>query len=161
METDDRKRVSVKYFQKAFEAQSHGEMDMAVVLYQKSIEAFPTPEALTFLGWALSFLGKFEEAIKVCEKAIQLDPDFGNPYNDIGVYLTELNKLDDAIPYLERATKARRYDSHHYAHYNLGRVFEKKGQIKRAMQAYQKAIEEDPEYPLPREALERLKYVLN
>ncbi|MBI4124738.1 MAG: tetratricopeptide repeat protein [Deltaproteobacteria bacterium] len=161
MDQLDRKKISVRFFREAFEAQAHGHFDEAVFLYQKSVEAFPTPEALTFMGWSLSFLGKFEEAIKVCERAIQLDPSFGNPYNDIGAYLIELNKFDEAVPYLEKAIRAPRYDTQHFAHFNLARIWEKKGMIKKAMQTYQRAIEEDPEYVPPREALERLKYLLN
>ena len=151
----------MQYFQQAYQAQSQGDLVSAVELYQKSIEAFPTPEALTFLGWTLSFMGKFEEAIGFCQRAIQLDPDFGNPYNDIGAYLIELNKLDEAVPYLEKATKAPRYETHCYPHYNLGRVWEKKGMIKKARQAYQKSLEENPEYGIAGEALERLQYALN
>ncbi|NIO09761.1 MAG: tetratricopeptide repeat protein, partial [Deltaproteobacteria bacterium] len=46
--------------------------------------AFPTAEAYTFLGWTYSFMGQLNEAIEECQRAITLDPDFGNPYNDIG-----------------------------------------------------------------------------
>lgn len=161
MTTLDRKKIAVKYIRQAFEAQSHGDWEGAVLLYQRAISAFPTPEALTFMGWALSFLGKFEEAIHVCEKAIELDPSFGNPYNDIGAYLIEMNKYEEAVSYLEKAIKAPRYDSQHFAHYNLGQVWERKGMIKRAMEAYQKSIEIDPEYAMPAQALERLKVLLN
>lgn len=153
--------MSVRYFRDAYEAQAQGDLLEAIELYQKSIEAFPTPEALTFLGWTLSFLGRYEEAIGFCKKAIHLDPNFGNPYNDIGAYLIELNKLDEAIPYLEKATQAPRYENHHYAYYNLGRVFEKKGMIRKAIVSYQKALEENAEYGIAEAALEKLKYALH
>lgn len=151
----------MRYFQEAYEAQAHGDFIAAVDLYQKSIEAFPTPEALTFLGWSLSYLGKFEDAIQFCKKAIELDPDFGNPYNDIGAYLIELNKLDEAVPYLEKAVHSRRYETHSFPHYNLGRVWEKKGMIRRAMESYQRALEADPEYETAKESIDRLKFALN
>ncbi|OGQ05800.1 MAG: hypothetical protein A2W61_06795 [Deltaproteobacteria bacterium RIFCSPLOWO2_01_44_7] len=161
MDTGEKKKMSVHYFRKAYEAQTHGDLGEAIELYQKSIDTFPTPEALTFLGWALSFLGKYDEAISFCKKAIDLDPDFGNPYNDIGAYFIELGKFDDAIPFLEKATKASRYDTYCFPHYNLGRVWEKKGMIIKAKQAFQRALEENPEYMLAVESLERLKYALN
>jgi tetratricopeptide (TPR) repeat protein len=62
----------------------------------------PTAEAHTFLGWAYSHAGYVERAIAECKRAIEVDPDFGNPYNDIGVYLIEKGALDDAVPWLER-----------------------------------------------------------
>src|SRR5881628_1104671 len=53
------------------------------------------------LGWTLSFQGRLEEATEECLRAIEIDPEFGNPYNDIGVYLMQRDRLDEAIPWLE------------------------------------------------------------
>ena len=41
--------------------------------------------------------------IDLCFKAIQLDPEFGNPYNDMG-YLMRLGKLESSIKWFIRAT---------------------------------------------------------
>lgn len=82
---------------------SEGQVEEAVELFERSIAAKPTAEGHTFRGWALSHLGRLEEAIEDCKHAIRLDPDFGNPYNDIGVYLMQNGQLDEAIPWLERA----------------------------------------------------------
>lgn len=161
MDTSERKKMSVQYFRQAYEAQSHGDMGGAIELYQKSVDTFPTPEALTFLGWALSSMGKFNESIEFCKKAIELDPEFGNPYNDIGAYLIELGKVDEAIPYLEKATQVGRYETPWFSHYNLGRIWEKKGMIIKARQSYQRALEENPEYVTATECLDRLKFSLN
>ena len=99
-----------EYFRRAYEAQMAGDLDRAVRLYMKSIELNPTAEAHTFLGWTYSFQRKYKEAIAECHKAIQVDPDFGNPYNDIGVYLMQQGKLDEAILWLGKAKQARRYE---------------------------------------------------
>jgi tetratricopeptide (TPR) repeat protein len=64
----------------------------------------PTAEAHTFLGWTYHFQGRLDDAIAECKRAIEIDPEFGNPYNDIGAYLIELKRFDGAIPWLERAT---------------------------------------------------------
>jgi len=68
----------------------------------------------------LSFPGRVEEAI-VSASAHRVDPDLGT-YNDIGAYLIELGRFEEAIPWLERATEARRYEPRHFPHYNLGRA---------------------------------------
>lgn len=161
MDPQEKKRLSVRYFQQAYEKQKQGDLMEAIQLYQQSIDAYPTPEALTFMAWAVSFLGKYDEAIRYCKKAIELDPAFGNPYNDIGAYLIELGREDEAVPYLEKAIKAPRYEMYCFPHYNLGRIWEKKGMIKKAKQSYQMALEENAEYVLAQEALEKLKYALN
>ena len=52
-----------------------------------------------------------------------MDPDFGNPYNDIGAYLIQMGRLDEAIPWLEKATRAPRYEAPHFPRFNLGRAY--------------------------------------
>jgi Tfp pilus assembly protein PilF len=92
--------------------------------------------------------GRLPEAIEECHRAIAIDPDFGNPYNDIGAYLIELNKPDEAISWLEKAIASKRYACYFYPHYNLGRVWETKGKWIKAMEEYQKALKLKPEYDL-------------
>jgi Tfp pilus assembly protein PilF len=82
---------------------SEGQVEKAVELFEKSIAIKPTAEGHTFRGWALSHLGRLDEATEDCKQAIELDPDFGNPYNDIGVYLMQKGQLDQAMPWLEQA----------------------------------------------------------
>jgi Tfp pilus assembly protein PilF len=99
-----------------------GDVFSAVDSFNDSLKSSPTAEAYTYRGWAISFLGQWEEAIADCKRAINLDSDFGNPYNDIGVYLMQLGLLDQAIPWLEKAKRAKRYDSKHFPHLNLGHI---------------------------------------
>lgn len=150
-----------EYFRKAYEYQIQGKLQQAVDYYKKSIEAFPTAEAYTFLGWAYSFQGRIEDAIEQCKKAIETDPTFGNPYNDIGAYLIELGRPDEAIPWLKKAMQAERYEPRHFPHLNLARVFLVKGQYLEAMQELKRALEIDPSNPGARKALHRILAKLN
>jgi len=109
-----------------YEAQMHSDLGNAMRLYQESIQVHPTAEAYTFLGWTYSFLQRYEEAIQECRNAIATDPDFGNPYNDIGSYLIKLGKLDEAIPSLAGTRKCRQalrttpFSTHELRPYLLG-----------------------------------------
>ena len=107
----------------------NGELDEAVELYKKSIESYPTAEAYTFLGWTYSFMGRLDDAIAECHKAIEVDPTFGNPYNDIGAYLLQKGEVDEAIPWFQRALEAPRYESYCFPHMNLGRAYEAKRRV--------------------------------
>ena len=153
---NEKKKVAVEYFERAYEAQMQGAFHEAIRLYNRSLEILPTAEAYTFLGWTFSFMGDYDRAIESCQKAIQTDPDFGNPYNDIGAYLIETGKPEEAIPYLERALHAPRYESYCFPHYNLGRVYELQGQLFRAREEYNKALEKNPRYLLAKLALDKL-----
>ena len=136
--------------ERAYRHQMKGELADAILLYKRSISVFPTAEAYTFLGWSYSMIDLHEEAIRMCKKAIDLDPAFGNPYNDIGAYLIELGRWDDAVPWLEEATTAPRYSSPEYAYMNLGRVYEHLGELYKALINYNHALSKAPMY-LPAE----------
>jgi Tfp pilus assembly protein PilF len=148
-------------FQDGYELQTQGLWADAMARYRESIELHPTAEAHTFLGWVASFLKLYDEAIEHCRRAIEIDPDFGNPYNDIGAYLVELDQLDDAIPWFEQALFAPRYDARCYPLYNLGRVYEKQGDWRRAIDYYRRAVRENPAYELARTKLHALQARLN
>jgi Tfp pilus assembly protein PilF len=154
-------QLAWKLLQQAYQAQMHGDYDQAIQLYTKSLETFPTAEAHTFLGWTYHFQGKVDEAIAECKRAIEVDPDFGNPYNDIGSYLIALGRFDEAIPWLEQAIAAPRYDPRHFPYFNLGRAYYAKGMLTRAREYYQEALRIEPQYVLARQALENLRRMVN
>ncbi|MBI4234295.1 MAG: tetratricopeptide repeat protein, partial [Chloroflexi bacterium] len=93
--------------------------------------------------------------------AIAVDPDFGNPYNDIGAYLIEKGQLDEAIPWLEKAVRSRRYDSYSFPWMNLARVWERKGEWYRAMDCLKQALKCNPRYEPAARALARIRGLLN
>jgi len=158
---EETRKEAIELFQKAYELQMSGALQEACDYYKKSLALHPTAEAHTFLGWTYSFMGRYDDAIQECHRAIEIDPDFGNPYNDIGAYLIEKGRLDEAVPWLEKATRAVRYESYCYPHLNLGRIWEKKGDWYQAMEEYQKALKANPDYSLAAKALGRIKGMLN
>lgn len=133
-------------FDRAYRRQMDGEFGEAIVLYKRSIATFPTAEAYTFLGWTYSMMGRTEEAIAMCHKAIETDPTYGNPYNDIGAYLIDQEKWEEAIPWLEKATQAPRYQTRQFPYMNLGRAHQNLGRYKTAVQHYKQALAEEPFY---------------
>ncbi len=133
-----------------------GDLEAAEDCYRASITAAPTAEGFTFLGWTWSFSGRFEDAIDACRRAVAIDPRFGNAYNDIGAYLIELGKPDEAVPWLERAMKAPRYAAKAYPYTNLARARLVGGDVDGAKAALATALEIDPDYEPARRLLDRL-----
>lgn len=136
---------ALELIEKAMRHQMAQEFDDAIRLYKESIALYPTADAHTYLGWAYSFVGRLNEAIAQCEIAIQLDPEFGNPYNDIGVYLMQQQRFDDAIPWLEQAKSAIRYEPRHFPFINLGRIYLTKGMIQKALEEFGGALKINPD----------------
>jgi len=160
-QADDRRQEALELFQMAYERQMKGELERAATLYQQSIARFPTAEAHTFLGWTYSFMGRVDDAIAECQRAIAVDPTFGNPYNDIGAYLIEKQQWDAAVPWFEQALAAPRYESYCFPHFNLGRVYEHKRNLGRALSEYRLALQENRQHQGALFSVRRLIALLN
>lgn len=153
--------LSKEFFEKAYRLQLDGKYEDAIEHYKRSLDYYPTAEGYTFMGWALSALGDYERAIDECKNAIELDPDYGNPYNDIGAYLISLTRYEEAIAWLELAIKAPKYANREFAHYNLGVVYEKLGLWFEALAEYKKAFNVSPKYGNARKNYFKLQALLN
>ncbi len=127
-----------------FAAFLRGNIKKARNHFKSSAKFHATADALCYWGWMEHQLGNTALAIYLCYKAIQIDPEFGNPYNDIGSYLISMGKLDEAIPWLEKAIDAKRYEPRQFPYMNLGRVYLAKSQPRNALTAFQKALQYAP-----------------
>ncbi len=161
MENPEAFRRATELWQEAYRYQMAGELDRAIETYRRSIAIHPTAEAHTFLGWTYSFQQRLEEATAECLKAIEIDPEFGNPYNDIGVYLMQQSRLEEAIPWLEKAKRARRYEPRQFPYMNLGRIYLKQAKWWEALREFEGAVRAAPEDPEARKSLHTLRGRLN
>jgi Tfp pilus assembly protein PilF len=161
MEDSAQKQRALELWNEGVQHHMQGDFDAAIALYTKSIETCPTAEAYTFRGWAYNFLGRVDEAIGECKKAIEVDPGFGNPYNDIGAYLIAKGELDEAVPWLEQAKQAPRYEPRHFPYMNLGRLYAAKGMLQQAIREFERALELPPGEPTCEAFLARLHATLN
>lgn len=98
-------------------------------------------------------LGKYDLALKEAKKALVVNANSLEIYNDLAlIYLNEAEagvdvstKLALSEFYLERAKGKTGGDQHPRVQCNLGRVYEMKGLVFQATAAYQKAMEMDPD----------------
>ena len=144
MEDRQTLRRATELWRQGYRYQTGGNVDRAIELYRQSIELYPTAEAHTFLGWAMSFQGHLTEATEECLRAIEIDSEFGNPYNDIGVYLMQQDKLDESISWLEKAKQAKRYEPRQFPFLNLGRIYIRQGRWWEALREFEGAVRQAP-----------------
>jgi tetratricopeptide (TPR) repeat protein len=161
MEERQTLRQATKLWRQAYRHQIEGELDRAIELYRNSIEVYPTAEAHTFLGWAMSFQGRLEDATRECLRAIEIDSEFGNPYNDIGVYLMQQDKLDESISWLEKAKQAKRYEPRQFPFLNLGRIYLRQGRWWEALREFEGAVRLAPRDVRAARILHRLRGRMN
>jgi Tfp pilus assembly protein PilF len=138
-------------------AQAQGDLEAASYFYAHSLEWADTPEARVGQAQALSYEGKLDQAMAECKKAIALDPEQGQAYNDIGVYLMQQGDEDAAIPWLQQSLDAASMEDRHFPYYNLGRIFERKQQLSQAAAAYEAALLANPAFDSAKSALARVR----
>ena len=132
-------RRAEKLMEEGLTQAEQGDFVQARDQFKRSAEEFLTADALAYWGWMEHQLGNTLVAINLCRKAIRVDPGLGNPYNDIGSYLLGLGKINEAIPWLEKAITANRYEPRHFPHINLGRIYLMKSLPMRALKEFREA----------------------
>jgi tetratricopeptide (TPR) repeat protein len=137
-ESTEKSRRAEQYYNSGYMMTLRGRFEEAIRLYEKSLEIQPTAEAHTYMGWTYSHMRNLKRAIEEAEKAIRIDPDFGNPYN-------------------QKAMRAKRYCCYQFPHYNMGRIYLRKNMYQKARREFQKSLAIDPDYAPASEALELLK----
>ena len=137
-------------------AQAQGDLEGAAYFFAHSLEWAETAEARVGQAQAYSYEGKLEQAVAECKKAIVLDPEQGQAYNDIGVYLMQQGHDEDAEEWFQRSIVAARMPGRQFPHYNLGRIYERRRELNRAAASYQAALGEEPDFDGAKGALERV-----
>lgn len=133
-----------KLLKAGLESVSAGDLRKALEDFKASAELHPSAEALTYWGWMEHHLGDTPAAIVLCKRAIEVDPTFGNPYNDIGSYLVSRGELDEAIPWFEKAKGAENYEPRQFPHMNLGKIYLGRKQYGQALLEFEAALEFAP-----------------
>ena len=111
--------------------------------------------SLNALGYILTnYTENYEEALGYIEKALELAPDDAAVIDSMGWVQYRMGNLNSALAYLQKAWE-RYPDPEIAAH--LGEVLWKLGQQERAGEIWNQALREDPDHPVLKETVTRLK----
>lgn len=121
-----------------------GQMEESYEYFQKLASNLPylDQDMLTLKAYLLRNLERPEEALDILN---QLDEKSAWVYNEYGIVFMQLNKLDDAIVYFEKALQED--ERNEDACVQLGDIYFVKGNYLRAMDYYFKAVEYDAMTP--------------
>ena len=98
-------------------------------------------------GNVLFRAGSYEAAIRVYNKAIQLDRSFGRSYCNLGITYLQLKRYAEAILLFQKSLELLTTDSERAIAWNeLGNLYRSLSDYHNASAAYQKADELDPDH---------------
>jgi tetratricopeptide (TPR) repeat protein len=128
------------------------QLERVIELDPKMMRAYDT------LGLCFDYLGKFDQAIKNYNRAVELNRVQAKPspwpHLDLAISLVAVNQLGEAEKNLREAL---RYDGElPQAHYQLGRVLEMQGDHQAAVQSLKQAATLNSLYPEPHYLLGRI-----
>jgi tetratricopeptide (TPR) repeat protein/predicted amidohydrolase len=94
-------------------------------------------------GITLRDLGKYDEALKFFERAVELKPDYEEAWYDKGWILGKLGKYEEALKCYDKVIELR--PDCEDAWYNKGVTLGKLGKYEEALKCYDKAVELRPD----------------
>jgi Tfp pilus assembly protein PilF len=135
-----------------------GDWDKAIATYNRILEDvfYGTPHfALSNMALAYYNKGDYHEAEKHYLEALKMYPDFVNALAGLAATYMATGRYEDAISKLERAI--RKEPKMPYLHLELGKAYEAGGNVRRAREEYQLAVEMGQELPIGDEARKALR----
>jgi tetratricopeptide (TPR) repeat protein len=96
------------------------------------------------LGNALLQEGKVDEAIRHCQKALQLNPGYADGHCGLGDALDKKGRVDEAIRQYQEGLKSQ--PTHFMVHNSLGLALLGRGRVDEAIPHFQRAVELMPDY---------------
>ena len=129
---------------------NENKVQAAFLEFQKAYELNPgDKEVLNAIG--IIYLLYFDETLKAVDffqRAVKIDPDYSDAYNNLGVAQEKMGKFDAAIPYYRKAVANLLYATPENAFVNLGRANYRLGNYDAAVAAYKEAIKRAPNLDL-------------
>jgi tetratricopeptide (TPR) repeat protein len=112
--------------------------------WKKGVSAVENERYLVNLGICYEKLGRYQEAIPLFKKAIQLNPGSANAYNNLGAALVHLGEYEEAVKQYQLSIKLDPY--YFKAYCNLGGLLAKMGHYPEALEALKSTIQINPDY---------------
>lgn len=147
--------------QKAHQWISNKEHDLARETLMRALNFKETAEAYNLIGWTYSLDSDFEKAKNFSLKAIQTDPAYGAPYNDLGSYLLAEGNVNESLKWFELAKNSRNYQNREYPFINAGRAYMGQRKYDKALEEFSMALTLAPHNEELHNTVQRIKETLN
>ncbi|MCB1326135.1 MAG: hypothetical protein H7A21_04985 [Spirochaetales bacterium] len=131
-----------------------GNYDAAEYHLLRAAEIEATVSTYATLGWLYgSVLSEPRRAFRFFRRAIRMNPENGDLFNDCGALLLKEGHSRAAVKWLLRAVRARECSKRHFALYNLALVYRRWNRPERSRRFLRLALRTEPDFPQARELL--------
>jgi adenylate cyclase len=125
-------------------------LDEAENAAHKALELEPeSADAWILTGTILQARGKAQEAIAACQKAVSIAPGNSEAQALTAFAFTHASEPEKALPYHQASLRLAPNCPNWYLLVG-GNIYQSKGQLQKAMEIYQQAVDVEPESPLAR-----------
>lgn len=129
--------IMTYYYNKGKSFYNQGQYARVILYYDKSWTGSYAP-SITIKGKSLYYQGKYEDALKECNRAIKISPDYAPAWNAKGEILENTGNYEEAMTCYEKAIKIDSDCSD--AIYNKGTLLLERGYDKEGKDYVDKAI---------------------
>lgn len=139
-----RYKIGVGYY-------SEGKIQQAFVEFQRAYELNSQNKEAAY-GIGIVYLLDFDETLKAIDffqRAVAIDPDYSDAYNNLGYAHAKIGKFDAAIPFYKKAVSNLFYATPEKAYVNMGKAYYRLGRYDEAAAAYKEALKRAPNFDLP------------
>jgi len=134
-----------EYFKEAVTFQGRGQIDEAIMLYQKAIEIKPDYDMAYYnLGNIFREKGNSNDAESCYQKTLQINPNHEWAHFNLGIISKEKGQLTKAIDHYRKTLQLN--PNIEEAHFNLGIIFQEKGQLDESIACNYNALQLHPYY---------------
>ena len=121
-----------------------GDINNAIILYDKLIDIEPSVDIFYSLGIAYKQLGQFDNAIETYKKALELNPDNYNVLYNLAILYKDSNDIKNALKIAQKAEFINPNDED--IHTFLAGVYETIGNYKKSITHLEKALKFSQNY---------------
>lgn len=96
-------------------------------------------DAYNNLGYYSIRIKNYEQSVSYFKNSIQIIPDYGYAYDNLGYALIQLGELEDGKEWLDKAMETENNDVA-YTYRNLALYYQAKGDINKAEEYFKKSL---------------------
>jgi len=143
-EFGNKKEIALEEYHKGLNAYENNNFVIAIDHFKTAIKIFAIPSFYLLRGNSYALTNQFDKSVADYNKIIQLNPNYAEAYNNMGIVWWEKGDYDKAIVDCNKAIQLNPNLTEAYS--NRGITWWKKGDYDKALADFNKAIQLNPNF---------------